>query len=414
MPRPAHDHHDQPHIDNSIQNSSAPEQSEQTDKSDNTKSTGQPGKPVESDYSGKPGAEHKPHKHRQLTSPLRWIQSTTTLLLAGLAIWWLVPQVASTSWSELGTTLTNITPGHLALLLGLWATSLWAHSFTLTAGLPGLTIPQALTLKMAGSAVSNIVPCGGAVGLGLNLLMCRRWGFPNSAFAAFTVITLLWDITAKLLLPVAAVICLAANNLIPSTTYLNLAWAGCGIVTVLIATTLWSLTHNKAAVSLANCLQRLLQRVTPRRWAAHTTQTASALLTARERSKTIVTKRWSQLSIATIGYLTAQGMLMAGCLHVVGFSAAWPVFLAGFALERFLSLAFVTPSGVGISEVGTIAAFAALGADPALAAAGVLLYRMFTFILEIPVGALWIAVWWLGPAQRQRITPPVEPQAPPS
>lgn len=105
---------------------------------------------------------------------------------------------------------------------------------------------------------------------------------------------------------------------------------------------------------------------------------------------------------------------MAGCLHVVGFSAAWPVFLAGFALERFLSLAFVTPSGVGISEVGTIAAFAALGADPALAAAGVLLYRMFTFILEIPVGALWIAVWWLGPAQRQRITPPVEPQAPPS
>ena len=39
----------------------------------------------------------------------------------------------------------------------------------------------------------------------------------------------------------------------------------------------------------------------------------------------------------------------------------------------------------------------ALGGDPAGVAAGMLLFRGFTYLMEIPVGGVMLAVWsWLG------------------
>ena len=60
-----------------------------------------------------------------------------------------------------------------------------------------------------------------------------------------------------------------------------------------------------------------------------------------------------------------------------------------------LSLVLVTPGGVGVPETGCVALLVALGGDPATSAAGVLLYRLFTYLLEIPVGGLGIA-WWVS------------------
>jgi uncharacterized membrane protein YbhN (UPF0104 family) len=66
-----------------------------------------------------------------------------------------------------------------------------------------------------------------------------------------------------------------------------------------------------------------------------------------------------------------------------------------FAIERLISLAPITPGAAGVAEVGAVAALTSLGVDPVSATAGVLLYRILMFAIDIPVGGLLAANWLL-------------------
>ena len=71
------------------------------------------------------------------------------------------------------------------------------------------------------------------------------------------------------------------------------------------------------------------------------------------------------------------------------------VVLAAFAVERILSMVVITPGATGVVEVGMTGVLVALGVDPTMSAAGVLLSRAFTFGMEIPVGGLSMLAWSL-------------------
>ena len=81
-------------------------------------------------------------------------------------------------------------------------------------------------------------------------------------------------------------------------------------------------------------------------------------------------------------------------LDLILATVALAVLLAAFAVERVLTLVVLTPGGAGLAETGTVGVLVAFGVDPASAVAGVLLYRLFTFALEIPVGGA-AALGWL-------------------
>jgi uncharacterized membrane protein YbhN (UPF0104 family) len=69
------------------------------------------------------------------------------------------------------------------------------------------------------------------------------------------------------------------------------------------------------------------------------------------------------------------------------------VVLMAAAIERLGTLIPLTPGGTGIAEVGTIAWLVAMGVDPVGAVAGVLLYRIFLIVMEIPVGGVLLGGW---------------------
>src|SRR5690606_16422778 len=101
-----------------------------------------------------------------------WLQillSAASLALAVLLVV-LLPQImrlltgAEVSWAQIGAEFTRLSPPMIGLMTVLWLASLWAYTFVLTNSLPGLSHLQALTLNAAGSAVSNLLPFGGAAG----------------------------------------------------------------------------------------------------------------------------------------------------------------------------------------------------------------------------------------------------------
>jgi uncharacterized membrane protein YbhN (UPF0104 family) len=102
------------------------------------------------------------------------------------------------------------------------------------------------------------------------------------------------------------------------------------------------------------------------------------------------------MSLGIVGYGLLQAALLWACLGAVGAELAPAAVLAGFAVDRVMTLVVITPGALGFVEAGTAATLITLGGDSAAVAAGVLLYRAFTFAIEIPVGGTWLLGWLLG------------------
>ncbi len=334
--------------------------------------------------------------------PPALLRGLAATALAAALLWWGIPKITGATWSAISDAMRVVTIPQIAVLALLWVAGLVAHSFVLTGALPGLSCRRALTLNLTGSAVSNVAPLGGALGVATNLVMVRAWRFKDSAFAVFTLVTNVWDVLAKLVLPIVAVTVLFVMDGGGDHALNVSALVAVVVLAVVLAVGLVALLSDTVARVLARGLAAAARRVLPARFAVRTERLEHAVHAARERTRGLVRERWAQLTAGMAAYVLLQAVLLWVSLDVVGADLGFPVVLAGFAVERFLTLAMVTPGGAGIAEAATVATLVALGGDPLAVAAGVLIYRAFTFLLEIPVGGLWLGGWLLARARRAR------------
>lgn len=301
------------------------------------------------------------------------------------------PALMGTTWVAMWSTIVSVSPVLLVGLLVLWAAGLVAHTVTLTAAMPGLRHRQALTLSLTGSAVANVLPIGGAAGVALNCQMASRWGFTRRAVASYTVITNLWDVLAKVLLPLALVpVIVVDRSLAQQATHLVLVAAlALPAVGGLAAWLLFSPTGLRG-------LERLARRLcggSPR-WSERTARLLAAAHHVREASVDLARRSWPRLSWGMVAYTGMLFLLLWACLMATGAHVPVGLILVALCGERLATLIGLTPGGLGFVELGLAAVLLlAPGAAPAAIAAGVLLYRLLTFGLEIPVGGALLALW---------------------
>jgi uncharacterized membrane protein YbhN (UPF0104 family) len=312
---------------------------------------------------------------------------------ATVALVVLLPRAVGTSWATVGGVLGRISLPGIAALTAVWIAGLWAHSFVLAASLPGLTKRRGLTLSLTGSAVSNVLPLGGAAGTGLNFAMTRRWGFTSAAFGGFLAITTLINVVAKLGVVAVA---LALTPIVHGASALPIGRTGLLLMPVLaaLAGVVWFLASPNAAALTGRALDRLIG-VFRRR-----SVLVTSLPELRISIRRVVRRGWRPMTLGMAAYLLLQLALLWLCFHLLGVSLSLPVLVTGLAVERLLTLITITPGGAGVVEVGTTAALVALGGDPAAIAAGLLLFRGFTYLLEIPVGGVTLGIWLLHDRRR--------------
>ena len=302
-------------------------------------------------------------------------------LVIGIAaggLWTATHGVAGVRWVDVGLVLRGVDPWRLALLAGVWLGGLAIYSLVLSAALPGLGVRRGLLLNLSGSAVANAVPLGGAAATALNWRMVRAWGHTDRAFVAFCILTNTLDVTTKLLLPVVAVATLAALSL-------------------QVPVVLWALTACcSAALLLAVVAGAALLKFPgtgghgrDRRIVA----VSAYLRDSGSRMRTVMLRQWARIVPASIGYVAAQVALLFIALHTVGLAAPVTTVLTAAAIERLGTLIPLTPGGTGVAEVGTIAWLVSTGQDPVKVVAGVLLYRIFLIVMEIPLGGVLLGGW---------------------
>lgn len=331
-----------------------------------------------------------------MTSPTRIALSATSLLAAGILLVAL-PYVVGVDWGQIGLVLGRLSIATIVWLVLLWLAGLYVYTFVMTASLPGLGHWRAFLANAAGSSVSNLLPFGGAVGVAITFAMCRSWGFRNGPVAVSTMVTGVWNILVKLLLPVIGIGALLVAGQVPDKRLGTAAVLGCGTLLGIVAAVVLALYSESAAEWLQRVLLRLAERL-PKRVRGVSRRVAGSVLRLRHSTIDVLRTGWAGLTFGMVAYLIMQGLLMAGCLWATGVLGAGTGFglaetIAAFALNRILTTAVVTPAGTGISETGTAALLVHLGAAPAPAAAAVLIYMLLTHTLEIPLGGI-AGAWW--------------------
>jgi uncharacterized membrane protein YbhN (UPF0104 family) len=330
-----------------------------------------------------------------------------------------LPQLTGAEWTDISAELARLTALQVAALTLVWVLGLVGYTWVLTGGLPGLTHSQALTLNVTSSAVSNLVPFGGALGVAVSYGMVRSWGFGAAAFALSTLVTGIWNVMAKLALPVLALFVLLAFG---EVTDRRLA-VGAGVAALtlgaVVAALVAALSSERVALlvgwsadRVAGAVRRLSawgrRRTVRAAGAVPGTGLQAEVLQLRHRAVGLVRERWHHLTFGMVAFLGAQAALQWLCLRMLG-SGLNPVqVFAGFAFGRLLTSMVVTPGGVGISETGAAALLVnGFGGDPAVTASGVLLFSGFAYFLEIWVGGAGYATWALRRSWRRPVPRPV-------
>jgi putative heme transporter len=327
------------------------------------------------------------------TTLRRVLPGVLSLAIVIGVFWYFLPQF--TSISDVWTEIRSMTWLELATLVvaALW--NLVTYFLLMVATTPGLTFPQAAVAAESSTAVSNTIPGGSAIGIGMTYAMFESWGFSRSRCSVSLTVTGLWNNFAKLAMPVLALTLLALQGE-PSGGRLIAGLLGvAGLLGAVLVLVLLLHSDNTArrvglfAERVVAWPLRVLGRPSVSGW-------DKATVKFRSRTARLLRARWHWISLATLVSHASLYLVLLLALRHVGVSNAdvsWTQVLAVFAFARLLTAIPFTPGGVGVVELALITGLSAAGGDRAEVTAAVLVFRALTYVLPIPLGVAAYVFW---------------------
>ena len=311
------------------------------------------------------------------------------------------PQAAGISWSAVGSSILSVGPIWAVAMGVIWLAGLCAYATALAASLPGLTLRRALSLNLAGSAVANSVPLGGALSYALTTAMGRSWGFTPTSLTAFFAVTNVFNVLVRLLFGLTALIWFMVFGPHLANGASGLIVGAVAALAVLAASLV--LGSDRLAAALGTVITRVQRRWQRLRGAPNAVRGdyPNLMIAIRSQVVTLLRESWLRLVLGMGGYLLLVGVLLDFCLRSLGTPQPILVVFAVVGIERLVTAIPLTPGGAGTAELTLFACLTAAGTAPADALAAALLYRLFTFFAEIPVGAVIALSWRFG----SRLTP---------
>ena len=114
-----------------------------------------------------------------------------------------VPKIAS--YGSAWAVVQQLSWAQVALLLVVAAFNLVTYWPRAMAALPGLGFWQAAVRYQTTISVTYTMPAGGVAAVGISYAMLRSWGFSLAEITLAELLDGIWDVFAKLAMPLAAV-----------------------------------------------------------------------------------------------------------------------------------------------------------------------------------------------------------------
>lgn len=339
-------------------------------------------------------------------TPLQVAQAIGGLALAAILLIWGLPWLTQTSWHRILGVLQHVGGGTATELLVLMLVGLGSYTFTLSGSLPGLSHRNALIVNLGGSAVGNLLPGGGAIGVAATYLMCRSWGFTRRAISTSIIVSGVWNVLARLALPVVGLVVLLVDPVALPASVVRGGVIGALLGLLLLGGFIAVLVSRRAARRVGHGVDAVLHPLFRRFSRGREISLDTLIVDMRVRVREVVRTGWFPMTFGLAGFFAVYYVLFWRCLDAVGVDLTFPRLFAAYAVGRLLTTIGITPGGIGVSEAGTALVLIRFGADPSHATAGVVLFSLYSHVLEIPFGALCWLAWG---ATRKRTPPDAEP-----
>ena len=261
----------------------------------------------------------------------------------------------------------------------------------------GVRMPAriAIAVSYARSAMSTSLPGGSAISAGYAFGQYRAKG---ASYPIAAAVLLLSGVAST-----AAIVLLYTGDALSWTAVPRLVPILAAVAVAVAALAVWRARANRPVAAQAEATatrraaagQRLLGRL---RHTVRETATLAAVVPAR---------RWLAVAaLAALNWLTDLACLLTA-LHAVGLSVPLRAVATAYLAAQLIRQIPVTPGGIGVIEASLILALTTAGAPAAGAAAAVLIYRVLSCWMILPIG---LTCWTTLKSGTPR--PPVPAEAP--
>jgi uncharacterized membrane protein YbhN (UPF0104 family) len=339
-------------------------------------------------------------ERKPTTSWRKVLGGIASLVLLVVILVEVVPKFAS--YSHAWDAMKHLNAWWWAAIIGVALVNQISGVWPYQAALPGLGTWDGFLVIETTGAISNTVPAGGAVAIGMTYRMFSSFGFSAVDISTAVIATGIWNFAAKLGLPVAAVALLALTAH-PSATVVEAAGAGIGAI-VVAGLVLWLIFRFAGPQWLGRLADRPVNRVRRLFKKSPTDRIERSLSEFKSQTADTVRHRgwlltWTTLTNQLVGFVVVLIVVRA-----VGISAGHVSYIAvfaSFAIARLAGAIPITPGGLGTLDAAFISLMTTFGASSSRALAADLIWRLVVYFLPIIPGIVTYVIWL---RRRNRLT----------
>jgi uncharacterized membrane protein YbhN (UPF0104 family) len=309
-------------------------------------------------------------------------------------------------YSQAWSSLQRMPAAYLVALIVAAGINIAVGAWPLQAALPGLRYRPAFVVGQTSFALSNAVPAGGAIGLGVEYDMLASYRFGTGAAASAAAISSVFSVFATLVMPVVGVLALLLSGEV-RWHYLLIAVVGVVGIGIAIAAFALILHSEDGARRVGHTADRLVNPLARRLLHGRTVGLTGKVLDSRSGVVRVMKTRWlavigstllPQLTSWSILFLALRGLESGD--HA-SFGVTGPESLAAYSFAMIVSFLPVSAGGLGTVDAGLTGLLTAFGATGSQALAADLVWRAGTFVPQVSTGALMF-LWWRVTAGRRR------------
>jgi putative heme transporter len=339
------------------------------------------------------GEGHAEAKRRRVT-PAQVVSFIFGLVVVVLIFTVAIPKFAD--YGDVWAAMKTLTPIEFWSLMALMLFNLYTYWLANQAGLIGMTLGQSAVMTQTSTTVANTMPAGGALAIGMTAAMLNSWGFTAGEITLFVGVTGIWNIFAKLGLPMIALVLLVVTG---HTNPGLVTAAAIGAVVLAVAVVLLVLVFKSEELArrIGDALGRLFTSVRKVFRKPPVEGMGDKALKFRRETIILAKRRWFMLTWTTVLSQVTLFVVLLLALRHMGVAEAELSTTEAFAVytfSRLLTAIPITPGGVGVIDLGYIAGLTAIdNGEHAAIVAGVLIFRVLTYGIQIPIGAITYIIW---------------------
>lgn len=352
-----------------------------------------------------------PHVHGQVEMKLsvkalvrRWGWRAVGLAVTGIGLYLVAPSLLTMfgAWPQLADVAVRWFAVLAVLEICSFAALWWLARIALAPApcdapmtdgqidvVPHLGWATTATAQLAGNAASKVVPGGAATGGVLQARILISAGQPAATVASGLTAVSLLGTAVLLLLPILTIPALIIGP--PPARQLQLGLLVSVILAaVIVAVGVTALTWPRVVAVVGRSIGRTVHLARP---SVTPEGLAGSLLAARDQIAGAFQAHWWRATFAAAANRMFDYAALVAALVAFGAHVRPAEVLMAYVVAQAFAIVPITPGGVGLVDAGLTTLLVLVGVPADTALIGVLLYRLFSFWLPIPLGALAWAGW---------------------